>query len=163
GLREPPRSRRSPAGGADGDRPSPLALPHPPRSAQACDGAAGDLVPHMGDRPPGPVPDGPTEHAGAREPSRRRRRRARPAPADPLREGLPATGPRLSLSLTLHVARRRVTEPPVSWSRLWVTGRRGMYRMDRPSTPALEVRPVGGGDVLGTLLPILEQGLRFAA
>lgn len=82
---------------------------------------------------------------------------------DPLREALTATGPRLSLSLTLHDPRRRVTEQPVSWSRLWVTGRRGMYRMDRPSTPALEVRPVGGGDVLGTLLPILEQGLRFAA
>lgn len=82
---------------------------------------------------------------------------------DSLRDALTATGPRLSLSLTLHDPRRRVTEQPVSWSRLWVTGRRGMYRMDRPATAALEVRAVGGGDVLGTLLPILEQGLRFAA
>src|SRR5699024_4603150 len=91
GLRDPPRSRRSPAGGADGDRPSPLALPHPPRSAQACDGAAGVLVPPVGDRPPGHVPDGPTEHAGAGGPSRRRRRRARHAPADP-RAGPPLRG-----------------------------------------------------------------------
>ena len=82
---------------------------------------------------------------------------------DALRDALSATGPRLSLSLTLHDPRGRVAEEPVTWSRLWVTGRDGMYRMDRPASAPMEVRPVGGGDVLGTLLPILEQGLLFAA
>lgn len=82
---------------------------------------------------------------------------------DALRDACTATGPRLSLSLTLHDPRGRATEEPVTWSRLWVTGRRGLYRMDRPASAPVEVRPVGGGDVLGTLLPILEQGFRFAA
>lgn len=80
-----------------------------------------------------------------------------------LHDALTAAGPRLSLSLTLHDPQGRVVEEPVAWSRLWVTGRQGTYRMDSPGTGPLEVRPVGGGDVLGTLLPILEQGLRFAA
>src|SRR5699024_9899795 len=91
GLRGSPRPRRLPAGCAHGDRAPPPASPHPPRSAQACDGAAGVLVPPVGDRPPGHVPDGPTEHAGAGGPSRRRRRRARHAPADP-RAGPPLRG-----------------------------------------------------------------------
>lgn len=82
---------------------------------------------------------------------------------DSLRDALTATGPRLSLALTLHDPQGRATQEPVSWSRLWVTGRRSMYRLDRPASASLEVHPVGGGDVLGTLLPILEQGLRFAA
>lgn len=80
-----------------------------------------------------------------------------------LRDALTATGPRLSLALTLHDPRGRVTQEPVSWSRLWATGDRGLYRLDRPDTPELEVHPVPRGDVLGTLLPVLEQGLRFAA
>jgi len=80
-----------------------------------------------------------------------------------LRDALTAAGPRLSLALTLHDPRGTVTEQPVNWSRLWVTGADGLYRMDQPSGPALEVHPVDGGDVLGTLLPILEQGVRFAA
>ncbi|AXK44543.1 hypothetical protein [Brachybacterium saurashtrense] len=80
-----------------------------------------------------------------------------------LQDALTAAGPRLSLSLSLHDPDRQVAEAPVSWSRLWVTGRSGMYRMDAPGSEPLTVRPVGGGDVLGTLLPILEQGLRFAA
>lgn len=81
---------------------------------------------------------------------------------DTLRDALTATGPRIALSLTLHDPRGRVTEQPLTWSRLWVTGGKGLYRLDRPSNPALAVHPVGAGDVLGTLLPVLEQGLRFA-
>ncbi|MDN5600006.1 MAG: hypothetical protein ACTHV2_00890 [Brachybacterium sp.] len=82
---------------------------------------------------------------------------------DSLRDALTATGPRLSLALTLHDPHGRVTQEPVTWSRLWARGSRGLYRLDQPTTPALEVHPVLGGDVLGTLLPVLEQGLRFAA
>lgn len=81
---------------------------------------------------------------------------------DALRDALTATGPRISLSLTLHDPHGRVTERPVTWSRLWVTGRKGLYRMDQPAGPALAASPVGGGDVLGTLLPVVEQGRRFA-
>lgn len=80
-----------------------------------------------------------------------------------LRDALTASGPRLSLALTLHDPRGAVTEQPVNWSRLWVTGSDGLYRLDQPAGPALEVHPVDGGDVLGTLLPILEQGVRFTA
>ncbi|MGO1284371.1 MAG: hypothetical protein ACTHWF_13660 [Brachybacterium sp.] len=81
---------------------------------------------------------------------------------DALRDALTATAQRISLSLTLHDPSRRAIERPVTWSRLWVTGRNGLYRLDQPTNPSLAVHPVGGGDVLGTLLPILEQGLRFA-
>ncbi|ATG52608.1 hypothetical protein CFK38_14540 [Brachybacterium vulturis] len=80
-----------------------------------------------------------------------------------LRDALTATGPRLSLALTLHDPQRRVLEEPLTWTRLWVRGHRGLYRLDQPATPALEVHPVSDGDVLGSLLPILEHGLRFAA
>ncbi|WP_114855219.1 hypothetical protein [Brachybacterium sp. YJGR34] len=80
-----------------------------------------------------------------------------------LRDALTAGGPRLSLALTLHDPRRRVTEEPVTWSCLWVSGQRGLYRTDRPTRPGPGVHAVNGGDVLGTVLPVLEQGLRFAA
>lgn len=80
-----------------------------------------------------------------------------------LRDALTASGPRIALSLTLHDPRGRVTERPVSWSRLWVRGERGLYRWDSPSTPNGAVHAVGEGDVLGSVLPILEEGLRFAA
>lgn len=80
-----------------------------------------------------------------------------------LRDALTATGPRLSLALTLHDPRGRATQEPVTWSRLWARGRRGLYRVDQPAGPGLAVHPVGRGDVLGSLLPVLEQGLRFAA
>lgn len=82
---------------------------------------------------------------------------------DSLRDALTATGPRVSLSLTLHDPRGQVVQEPVSWSRLWATGTLGLYRLEQPTTPMLEIHPVPDGDVLGTVLPILEQGLRFAA
>lgn len=78
-----------------------------------------------------------------------------------LLDALTATGPRLSLSLTLHDG--AASGSPVNWSRLWVQGRRGLYRLDGQAGPALTVRPVAGSDVLDTLLPILEQGVRFSA
>ena len=55
-----------------------------------------------------------------------------------------------------------MAERPVTWSRLWVTGEKGLYRLDQPLNPSLAVHPVGGGDVLGSLLPLLEQAVRFA-
>lgn len=80
-----------------------------------------------------------------------------------LRDALTATGPRISLSLTLHDPQGRVSEKPVNWSRLWVQGRHGLYRLDAPTVPGGAIHAVGGGDVLGTLLPVLEEGLRFSA
>lgn len=80
-----------------------------------------------------------------------------------LRDALTATGPRIALSLTLHDPQGHVTEQPVSWSRLWATGERGLYRLDAPSPPDGAIHAVDHGDVLGTVLPVLEEGLRFAA
>lgn len=80
-----------------------------------------------------------------------------------LRDALTATGPRVGLSLTLHDPHGHVTEQPVSWSRLWATGERGLYRLDAPARPDGAIHAVDRGDVLGTVLPVLEEGLRFAA
>lgn len=80
-----------------------------------------------------------------------------------LHDALTAAGPRIALSLTLHDPHRRVTEQPVTWSRLWVASRRGLYRLDAPSRPDSAIHAVDGGDVLGTVLPVLEEALRFAA
>lgn len=80
-----------------------------------------------------------------------------------LRDALTAMGPQIALSLTLHDPQGRVTEWPVTWSRLWVQGELGRYRLDAPTTPGGAIQPVDDGDVLGTVLPILEEGLRFAA
>lgn len=80
-----------------------------------------------------------------------------------LRDALLATGDRAALSLTLHDPFARVAEQPVSWSRLWVVGERGMYRMDSPAIGGGNVHPVEPGDLLGSALPIIEEGLRFTA
>ncbi|ATG55407.1 hypothetical protein CFK41_11985 [Brachybacterium ginsengisoli] len=80
-----------------------------------------------------------------------------------LRDAVTTTGPRLSLSLTLHDRGGVAAESPVTWSRLWVQGQRGLYRLDSRSGSVLTVRPVASSDVLDTLLPILEQGVRFSA
>lgn len=80
-----------------------------------------------------------------------------------LRDALTASGPRLSLSLTLHDPSGTVTEESVTWSRLWVRGERGLYRMDAADAPLPLVHPVDDGDMLGTALSILEEGVRFAA
>lgn len=79
-----------------------------------------------------------------------------------LRDAITATGPRTSMSLTLHAPTPGVLEQPVTMSRLWVLGERGLYRMDAQSSVAASVLPVGDGDVLGSLLPMIDQGLRFA-
>ena len=78
-----------------------------------------------------------------------------------LRDALTATGPRLSLSVVLHDPTGAITERPVSFSRLWVSGELGMYRMDDPHRDGDAILPVTHGDVLGTALPLLEEGLRF--
>lgn len=80
-----------------------------------------------------------------------------------LRDALTARGPRISVSLTLHDPSGAVTERPVSFSRLWVTGRRGRYRTDSPGSGGGAIHAVEAGDVLGTVLPLVEEGLRFAA
>lgn len=88
---------------------------------------------------------------------------ALPGLDDSLQDALTATGPRLSLSLTLHDPLGVPAQLPVTWSRLWAAGGSGLYRLDRPSSHSPSIHPVGRGDVAGTLHPILEQGLRFAA
>ena len=80
-----------------------------------------------------------------------------------LRDALAATGPRIALSLTLHDPTGMVTERPVTWSRLWVSGEHGLYRLDAPSTPGGAIHAVNDGDVLGTVMPVLDEGLRFTA
>ncbi|MGY5763906.1 hypothetical protein ACXET9_01725 [Brachybacterium sp. DNPG3] len=99
------------------------------------------------------------------------------ADLDPrLRAALDPDAPRLSLSLVLHSPGRRAeptagagapataaaAPPSASFSRLWVRGGESLYRLDA-GAPAPAVRPVPDGDVLGTLLPIVQEGLRFAA
>ena len=80
-----------------------------------------------------------------------------------LRDALTAAGPRLSLCVVLHDPTLAIAERPASFSRLWVTGELGLYRMDAPRREGGAVHPVGHGDVLGTALPLLEEGLRFTA
>lgn len=80
-----------------------------------------------------------------------------------LRDALTATGARVSLALTLHDPTGAVAEEPVSFSRLWVTGRRGLYRTDSPASGDGAIRAVSRGDVLGTALPLLDEGMRFSA
>ncbi|MCW1804929.1 hypothetical protein [Brachybacterium squillarum] len=81
----------------------------------------------------------------------------------PLRDALTARGPRIAASLTLHDPRHRALAGPVSWSRLWVRGEHGLYRTDASDAPLGPVLPVGDGDVAGSLLAVIEEGVRFAA
>lgn len=80
-----------------------------------------------------------------------------------LRDALTAAGLRIATSLTLHDPTGVVTEKPVTWSRLWVKGEHGLYRLDAPTTSGGAIHAVGDGDVLGTVIPVLEEGLRFTA
>lgn len=119
--------------------------------------------------------------------------RAMPGLDPRLRDALLARGDRVSLSLTLHGAdrgsahRRRADrcsapwngadrdgaprgragpvplETPVAFGRLWSVGELGLYRTDRDGSPPGTVLPVEPGDVLGTILPLLAEGARFAA
>lgn len=81
----------------------------------------------------------------------------------PLRDALTAKGPRLAASLTLRDPRDGVLAGPVGWSRLWVRGEQGLYRTDAADAPLGPVLPVGDGDVAGSLLAVIEEGVRFAA
>lgn len=83
--------------------------------------------------------------------------------ADPrLLDALTADGDRVSVALTLHRPDDPARPVPASFTRLWTVGRRGLYRLDVHALPTLEVLPVAAGDVLGTILPLLDQGLAFA-
>lgn len=80
-----------------------------------------------------------------------------------LLDAFTASGPRASLSLTLHDPLGEAAPTPVTWSRLWMRGTLGLYRTDGTQAALGSVHPVADGDVLGTVLPILDEGLRFAA
>lgn len=80
-----------------------------------------------------------------------------------LRDALTADGDRVALSFTLDAPSRQAAESPLTWSRMWVVGDLGIYRMGAPAAGGAAVHPVADGDVLGTALPIVEQGVRFAA
>lgn len=83
-----------------------------------------------------------------------------------LRDALTAHGARASVSLTLHNPsgrRLQASGTGETWSRLWVRGERSLYRMDDTQAALGPVHPVADGDVLGTVLPVLTEGLRFAA
>lgn len=80
-----------------------------------------------------------------------------------LADALGAAGPRASLSLTLRPAPDDPDSAPVTFSRLWTLGRLGLYRVDAAGTPAGQIVHVEAGDVLGTALPLLEQGVQYSA
>ena len=80
-----------------------------------------------------------------------------------LRDALLGDGDRASASLTLHDAQSAEFDRPVTFGRLWTVGESGLYRTDTDAPPGGSVVPVEPGDVLGTVLALLEEGLRFAA
>lgn len=83
-----------------------------------------------------------------------------------LLDALTADGARAAVSLTLHDPSGRHLQVPrtsESWSRVWVRGERSLYRMDDTQAALGPVHPVADGDVLGTVLPVLQEGLRFSA
>ncbi|GEM_PF-2679480 len=91
---------------------------------------------------------------------------------------LTAAGPRVSLSLTLHPDARgdaarpdgvprsdrpREDAPPVTFARVWTQHGDALLRSDASGAPPGSIQEVAPGDVLGTLLPLLDQGVRFSA
>lgn len=80
-----------------------------------------------------------------------------------LADALGAAGPRASLSLTLRAGPGAPDAAPVTFSRLWALGDLGLYRVDAAGTPRGQIVHVKAGDVLGTALPLLEQGVQYAA
>ncbi|WP_347041150.1 hypothetical protein [Brachybacterium nesterenkovii] len=94
-----------------------------------------------------------------------------------LLSALTAAGPRVSLSLTLHPDARgdaarpdgvprsdrpREDAPPVTFARVWTQHGDALLRTDASGAPPGSIQEVAPGDVLGTLLPLLEQGVRFS-
>lgn len=67
------------------------------------------------------------------------------------------------ISLTLSLRPTDPTGPSPGLARLWVRGERSLYRTDAPPRPIPEALPVPDGDVLATLLAMLQQGLEHAA
>lgn len=95
-----------------------------------------------------------------------------------LLSALTAAGPRVSLSLTLHPDARgdaarpdgvprsdrpREDAPPVTFARVWTQHGDALLRTDASGAPPGSIQEVAPGDVLGTLLPLLDQGVRFSA
>lgn len=80
-----------------------------------------------------------------------------------LLDALTASGPRIAVSLTLFDPSGKLLERSENWSRMWVRGTCGLYRMDASEALFGVVHPVDDGDIPGTLLPILEEGVRFVA
>ncbi|APX34400.1 hypothetical protein BH708_18700 [Brachybacterium sp. P6-10-X1] len=80
-----------------------------------------------------------------------------------LLDALTAKGPRAAVSLTRHDPSGRHLRSAQTWSRLWVRGERSLYRVDDTLAALGPVHPVADGDVLGSVLPVLQDGLRFAA
>ena len=80
-----------------------------------------------------------------------------------LQDALTARGDRASLSLTLHSPDPARLAQPVSIARLWNCGQLGIYRTDTPDRSQIEVVAVEPGDVLGTVIPLLEESIRFAS
>lgn len=77
-------------------------------------------------------------------------------------DALTAEGPRASVSVTLRPDPAGPPMSPVTFSRVWTVGARGLYRVDADAPPGGAIMPVAPGDVLGTALPLLEQALQFA-
>ena len=66
-------------------------------------------------------------------------------------------------SLTLHSPDPARLAQPVSIARLWNRGQLGLYRTDTTDRSRIEVVAVEPGDVLGTVIPLLEESIRFAS
>ncbi|MCS6712307.1 hypothetical protein JSY14_09855 [Brachybacterium sp. EF45031] len=67
------------------------------------------------------------------------------------------------VSLTLSLTPVPSTDEPVVLTRLWVRGDLGLYRIDRSPRLRPEALLVADGDVLRTLLALLQQGLSRVA
>lgn len=81
----------------------------------------------------------------------------------PLRDALSAMDVRVAVSVCFHDPGGREVEQPVSWSRLWTVGQQGVYRTDSSASVLGTIHPVPEGDVLATIMSVLEECRRFAA
>ncbi|WP_460476525.1 hypothetical protein [Brachybacterium huguangmaarense] len=77
-----------------------------------------------------------------------------------LRDVLGASGPRTAVTLSRHDPSGRLLSEPSLWTRMWVVGEHGLCRLD-PEGAGTTVSRVEPGDVLGTIVAMLGQGLEF--
>lgn len=80
---------------------------------------------------------------------------------DSLRDLLLAETDRISLTLALRP--QDSSAPAPGLTRLWVRGRHQLYRSDGPPRAVPDALPVPDGDVLATVLAVLQQALARAA